>query len=139
MPRAGCVWWLHLGEKGNRCIVLWWLHFIKPMEKSVIVFIVHCKHAVIGVGSCGRGSNSKLCFRCGEPIFKKMKIFVMQWEVDNFLPITRWKKKVIFIWLEMLDKNMTHRGEITTKITLLISLRYLVHSLIFLYVSILRP
>jgi hypothetical protein len=22
MPRAGCVWWLHLGEKGNRCDVL---------------------------------------------------------------------------------------------------------------------
>ena len=73
--------------------------------------------------------------------FKKMKIFGMGWEVDdNFLPITQWKKRVLFIWLwDKLNKNLTHTGETATKITLLISLRHLVHSLIFLYMSILRP
>jgi len=35
---------------------------MKPMEESVIVFTVYCKHAGIGVDDHGRGSNSKLCF-----------------------------------------------------------------------------
>jgi hypothetical protein len=50
---------------------------MKPMEKSVTVFTRYCKHAVIGVDDNGRGSNPKFCFRCGDPILKKMKIFVV--------------------------------------------------------------
>jgi len=42
---------------------------MKSMEKSVVVFTVYCKHAVIGVDNHGRGSSSKFCFRCGGSYF----------------------------------------------------------------------